>query len=135
MKKNPSGIKASSSYGDAEFGRNRNLEGNVGVQEVGVVQRVEGALVDGLQREIQGGNRFQASAATRRGSFQPAAQFTHITQIQEVIEEDEGHVLPANSLQGLNKKNLLFSTGSHIDPRKWERCLPTHGLIHDNKHR
>lgn len=31
--------------------------------------------------------------------------FPHITQIQEVIEEDEGHVLPANSLRGL-KRNM-----------------------------
>lgn len=29
--------------------------------------------------------------------------FSHIAQIQEMIEEDEGHVLPANSLQGLER--------------------------------
>lgn len=40
------------SYGDAEFGGNWNLEGNVGVQEVRVVQSVHGPLVNRLETEI-----------------------------------------------------------------------------------
>lgn len=34
---------------------------------------------------------------------------THVTQIQEVVEEDEGHVLPAGSLLGRNERFLLVS--------------------------
>lgn len=34
---------------------------------------------------------------------------THVTQIQEVVEEDEGHVLPAGSLSGRNQRFLLVS--------------------------
>jgi len=42
------------SYGDTEFGGNWNLKGNVSVQEVRVVQSVQGALVNGLdQSEIK----------------------------------------------------------------------------------
>lgn len=40
------------SYGDTEFGGNWNLKGNVGVQEVGVVQGVQRPLVNRLETEI-----------------------------------------------------------------------------------
>lgn len=39
------------SYGDTEFGGNWNLKGNVGVQEVRVVQSVQGPLVNRLEKK------------------------------------------------------------------------------------
>lgn len=45
------------SYGDAEFGGNWNLKGDVGVQEVRVVQSVQGPLVDRLDAEIRNEGR------------------------------------------------------------------------------
>lgn len=41
------------SYSDAELGGNGNLKGNVGVQEVRVVQSVQGPLVNRLETEIR----------------------------------------------------------------------------------
>ncbi len=40
------------SYGDTEFGGNWNLKGNVSVQEVRVVQRIQRPLVNCLETEI-----------------------------------------------------------------------------------
>lgn len=37
---------------------------------------------------------------TSVASLRRTGECTHVTQIQEVVEEDEGHVLPADSLWG-----------------------------------
>lgn len=89
-------MKESLSHRDAEFGRNGNLEGDVRVQEVGEVQSVEGSLVDRLQTQ----SAVQPSGGVEGEEWRNIfGKLSHVTQIQEVIEEDESHVLQADRLQ------------------------------------